>query len=100
MVEGKWTKIFTPMPTARLNPAAIVVGESLFVIGGEDIQERPLAVVEVMNTETHQWHILVPLPEPLVNAFIVAYGSQIFVLGGRGEMLSERHSCFVAVLPS
>ena len=28
---GKWTKIFTPMPTARANPGAIVVSESLLV---------------------------------------------------------------------
>ena len=97
---GKWTKIFAPMPTARANPSAIVIGESLFVIGGEDTHERPLAAVELMNTETHQWHILVPLPEPLVNASIVACNSQIFVLGGRGRMNKASKSVYTCSLES
>ena len=80
--EGKWTRIFAPMPTARANPAVLVIGENLYVIGGENTQGA-LDVVEVMNTETQQWRVLVPLPEPLVNASIVRCGSRIYVLGGR-----------------
>ena len=95
--EGKWTKIFTPMPTARANPAVIVVGENLFVIGGENVQGS-LAVVEVMNTETQQWHALAPLPEPLVNASIATSGGKIYVLGGRDRANKMNKSVYICSL--
>lgn len=95
--DGRWTKIFTAMLTTRANPSVMVVGENLFMIGGENTQ-GPLAVVEVMNTETQQWHILVPLPEPLVNASILACGSQIYVLGGRDRMNKASKSVYTCSL--
>ena len=51
-----------------------------------------------MNTETHQWRILVPLPEPLVNASIVACGSQLLVLGGRERMNKASKSVYTCSL--
>ena len=97
--EGRWTKIFTPMPTARANASVMVVGERLFVIGGENMQEGgPLAVVEVMNTETHQWSTLAPLPEPLVNASITACGNNIYILGGRTKMNKMSKSVYTCSL--
>ena len=59
------------MPTERGNTSILVIGENLFVVGGENDQGA-LTVVEVMNIETHQWSTTAPLLEPLVNASMTA----------------------------
>ena len=95
--DGRWTKVFTSMPTARANSSVLVVGDNVFVIGGENAQ-GPLATVEVMGTETQQWRSLAPLPEPLVNASIATCSGKIYVLGGRDKMNKASKSVYICSL--
>ena len=83
--EGKWTKMFTSMPTARANSSVTVIGENVFVIGGNNA-DGPLNVVEVMNTETQQWIRLATFPVLMMNASITTCGGNVYVLGGRDGM--------------
>ena len=83
--EGKWTKMFASMPTARANSSVTVIGENVFVIGGNNA-DGPLNIVEVMNTETQQWIRLAAFPVLMMNASITTCGGNIYVLGGRDGM--------------
>jgi hypothetical protein len=96
--EGKWTKIFASMPTARANPSVMVVGENhLFVIGGNNA-DGPLDVIEVMNTETQEWIRLAPFPALLMNALIATCGGNVYVLGGRDGTNKASKSVYTSSL--
>jgi hypothetical protein len=78
----RWTKQFPPMPTKRKSTTALCTGIALFVIGGVGEHEKGLSVVEVMNTETHQWSTAANLPEPMYFASATICRDQLYMLGG------------------
>ena len=85
--EGRnmaWSQEFPPMPTRRCWSTALCTGKILIVAGGKWRREI-LRVVEVMNTETHQWYTATPLPEPLLFFSAAVCGESIFILGGENE---------------
>ena len=81
----KWTEKFPPMPTKRFNVAALCTGTALIVAGGCDYTLKSLKTVEVLNTETQQWHIAADLPEPLTWSSLILCGDLVYLLGGLGK---------------
>ena len=81
----KWTEKFPPMPTKRFNVAALCTGTALIVAGGCDYTLKSLKTVEVLNTETQQWHIAADLPEPLTWSSLILCGDLVYLLGELGK---------------
>ena len=76
----RWTEKFPPMPTKRFHVSAVCTGTTLIIAGGygDDVLNR----VEVLNTETREWHTAADLPEPLVASSIALCDDLVYLLGG------------------
>ena len=79
--EGKWVEHFPPMPTKRYGTAAVCSGMSLVVAGGGGGDNKPLHIVEVMDTETQQWSTASSLPFALRYASSTICQDRIYLLG-------------------
>jgi N-acetylneuraminic acid mutarotase len=86
----RWTEKFPPMPTKRFDVSALCTGTTLIVAGGwgdcGDGDDRVLKKVEVLNTETREWHTAANLPQPLdqvaIGSSIALCGDLVYLLGG------------------
>ena len=58
------------------------MAQCLIVAGGEGKNDKTLAIVEVMNTDTNQWSRATDLPEPLWGTSGIVCGNQFFIIGG------------------
>ena len=64
LIWSKWEQLFSPMPTARIHPAAVTTPTHLVVVGGRiSLFGTPLSTVEVMNIKTLQWSTASSLPQ-------------------------------------
>ena len=55
--KGEWTEMFPPMSMKRTSPAAVCTSQCLVVAGGcNSSGESSASSVEIMNTDTQQWH--------------------------------------------
>ena len=70
------------MPTKRYCVGALCTGTVLIVVGGYDDKDQTLKTVEMLNTETRQWHTAPDLPEPLANPSLSLCGDLYYLLGG------------------
>ena len=61
----KWEEFIPPMPTARRSPAVFSQPSCLAVVGGRDKHNNILSDVEILLTQTSQWHKASPAPFPL-----------------------------------
>ena len=95
----KWTKKFPPMPTKRFSAAALCTGTALIVAGGADDSCKRLKAVEVLNTETKQWHTVPDLPEPLMSSLTLC-GDLVYLLGGSKKPTDGTHSVYSCLLNS
>ena len=98
----KWTKKFPPMPTKRYNMAALCTGTALMVAGGYGDNDKSLEIVEVLNTETQQWHTAPNLPEPLAESSLILCGDLVYLLGKVYDSTHSVYSCLLTslVLPT
>ena len=76
----EWTHPYPEMPTARSRCSAVVYKEWLVVAGGWS-GER-VSSVEVMNTDTKQWHIVQSTPTPWNNMKTAIVGDTCYFMGG------------------
>ena len=67
------------LPTARILPASVVLGDELYVIGGGDTEGTVLDVCESLNLITNTWTMQPPLPQRMMPSAAVI-GNDIFVL--------------------
>ena len=95
--DGRWSAIFSSMPTERANATVLVDGENVFVVGGEN-EQGLLTTVEIMNTETQSWCTASPLPKALVNASMVVCGGDIYMLGGKSGLNKSSRSAYACSL--
>ena len=76
------------MPTKRYIVSALCAGTTLIVAGGRgyghgyNYKDEALKTVEVLNTETREWHTAADLPQPLSIASIALCGDLVYLLGG------------------
>jgi hypothetical protein len=70
-----------PMPTARSNAAAAVVGGEIYVMGGVAFADV-LDVVERFNPRTGKWSTLPPMPIARGAAGAAVLGSRLYIAGG------------------
>ena len=89
-----WTEEFPPMPTKRSNTAAICVGASLIVAGGQGQGVPVMSTVEVMNTWSRRWSTAAHLPKPMWVASTTVCGDRVYMLGG----WDKNHAAFACSL--
>ena len=78
-----WTVKYPPMPTKRWETTVLCTGTALIVAGGwGEAGGVPLAKVEMMNTESHQWSTAADLPQPMHGASATVCADCIYMLGG------------------
>ena len=98
--DRKWSEEFPPMPTKRSCVAALCTGTSLIVAGGSDDNSAKLKIVEVLNTDTQQWHTTPDLSEPLANPSLTLCGDLVYLLGGFNNKDSATTSVYSSSLSS
>ena len=85
----RWTEKFPPMPTKRYIVSALCTGTTLIVVGGRGcghgFKDEVLITVEVLNTETREWHTAADLPQPLAQSSTALCGDLVYLLGGFNE---------------
>ena len=100
----RWTEKFPPMPTKRYEVSALCTGTTLIAVGGcGGYMEGVLKTVEVLNTETLEWHTAADLPKPLTSSSIALCGDLVYMLGGvneDGDGTNSVYSCSLTSLLS
>ena len=92
----RWTEKFPPMPTKRCGVSVLCTGTNLIVAGGFDVHVQTLKTVEVLNTETQEWHTAADLPQPLSYSSITLCNDLVYLLGGEDQKeaaTNSVHSC-------
>lgn len=74
-----------PAPTARWNPASVVVDGRIYVIGGQDSipPYSSLNTVEVYDPDSDAWEMLAPVPTDRWGLMAAAVGGRIYAIGGQ-----------------
>ena len=93
-VEGRWTKIFPPMPTKRGDTTALFTGTTLIVAGGYGVSGEVLSTVELMSIKNHQWSAAADLPEPMYCVSATIIGDHIYMLGGVNKEFNSSESVY------
>ena len=102
----RWTKKFPPMPTKRYIVSALCTGTILIVVGGRGCghgynnKDKALKTVEVLNTETREWHTAADLPQPLAESSIALCGDLVYLLGGINKDSEYANSVYFCSLIS
>ena len=95
--DGKWTKPFAPMPTARCSASAVSYIKWLIVIGGRlTVVSAKLSQVEILDTTLNQWYQCAPFPQPCSSISLTAtVGNMCYALGGftNGHKGSKKVFC-------
>jgi len=80
---GEWTNM-DPMPTARINLAAGVVGDKLYALGGYsyDGGEKVLDTVEVYDPAANTWAALAQMPTARSGLVAGVVGGKLYAAGG------------------
>jgi N-acetylneuraminic acid mutarotase len=106
--KGEWTEVFPPMTMQRSSPAAVCTGQYLVVAGGcsSSRGENSASSVEIMNTDTQQWHTAttnIPLPESYEriatpgSASMVVCGDKIYMFEG-DDLRTHVYTCSLSSL--
>ncbi len=102
-VKNQW-RAGAPMPVARSEFDAVVLGDLVYVIGGNIISTTaqsatanssavgataiPATLVSVYNPQTEEWHTAAPLPAPRIDFTAVARNGKIYVIGGTDRWIT------------
>lgn len=69
-------------PTAVEKSGAVLIGEKIYMPGGQGQDGKPTAVLEIYDPRTDQWDSAAPLPKPLSRFALAALEGTLFVFGG------------------
>ena len=99
----RWAKRFPSMPTKRYCVSALCTGTTLIVAGGYGDNDKAIRTIEVLNTETRQWHTAADLPQPLSHSSMALCGDLVYLLGGvdiDNDSVNSVYSCSLTSLLS
>lgn len=83
-LSDNW-EIVTTMPTARLQPAVVVGGSKIYIIGGYNQEEHTLNSVDVYDTANDSWESMESMPTKRSGATSVIHQNEIYVIGGYNQ---------------
>lgn len=101
--DGKWVQVFPPMPTKRYWPAVISAQHYLIAAGGwalGGVSEPVLSTVEVMDTDSLEWHTAASVPYPADHMSATVCGGRLYILGGRTKYNCRTNQGFTCTLDS
>jgi hypothetical protein len=84
-VRPPWDEM-APMLTPRSGHMAVVVGDRIWVLGGVDANNKPLASTEFYLPAGDRWVQGFPLPVPIVDGSAVVAGTQTVVMKDNDEI--------------
>ena len=95
-----WVEVFPPMPTKRCWTTCLSSKSVLIVAGGEGSteEEKALATVELMDTNSLQWSTASSLPSGLKLASATACNARVYLLGGKTSGGTSSTAAFVCSL--
>lgn len=77
-------------PTAVSHGQGALLGEKVYLPGGQAADGRPIAALEVYDLRQDQWNSLAPLPLALSQYCLAAYEGNLYLFGGwDGEAYSS-----------
>lgn len=80
----EWS-MMPPMPTARGAAGAGVIGDRLYVVGGQGENGEILPTLEIYDFETGKWSSGPDMPSRREHVGAAVAGGKLYVLGGRTE---------------
>ena len=88
--NNSWTSL-SEKPTAVANVSAVLLGEKIYVPGGDISSNRPSNILEVYNPRKDEWETKAQLPTPLSRYSLVSYEGQMYLFGGwNGQSVSNK----------
>ena len=100
----RWTEKFSPMrPTKWYCVSALCTGTALIVAGGYGDNDKAIRTIEILNSETREWHTAADLPQPLSHSSMALCGDLVYLLGGVNidNSVNSVYSCsLTSLLPS
>lgn len=81
--SDSWETLEDDMPRERYRHSATVVGSSIYLIGGRDVDDNLISEVDVLDTEAGTWSTLSSeCTSPRSDMGTFAYNDLIYVVGG------------------
>jgi serine/threonine protein kinase len=97
-----WAELFPPMPTKRCwTICTCLSSESVLIVAGGEgptEEEKALATVELMDTNSLQWSTAAGLPAGLKIASATACNGRVYLLGGKTSSGTSSTTAFVCSL--
>jgi N-acetylneuraminic acid mutarotase len=62
-----------------------MLGDRIYVIGGESLKIKKTNVVEVFDVKTNEWSTAAPLPIPMNHVAVSSYEGKLYAVGGTHE---------------
>ncbi len=69
-------------PTAVTAAGAVLMGEKIYMPGGQAADGSPIAVLEIYDPRTDQWESAAPMPTALSRFALAAFEGNLYVFGG------------------
>eukprot|EP00794_Sanderia_malayensis_P000448 gene448-1089_t len=88
--RDEWAKIF-PMNSARAFASGVVIGDKIYVFGGEYAMWSFYCSAEVFDIGTDEWKAITDASIPRSFATACAVGRDIYVLGGMRSLYAGGH---------
>jgi N-acetylneuraminic acid mutarotase len=79
------------LPIKPLKPGAVVVNNTIVVLGGMDANNNSLSTVLIYNKENDTWKSITPLPKVNYVGAYTSVGNKIYVIGGSNSTPTETH---------
>jgi N-acetylneuraminic acid mutarotase len=79
------------LPIKPLKPGAVVVNNTIVVLGGMDANNNSLSNVLIYNKETDTWKSITPLPKVNYCGAYASVGDKIYVIGGSNSTPTETY---------
>ena len=64
MSDFSWTR-GTSMPSPGTEASSVILGNKIYIIGGDDADDKVTNVVRIYDPNTDHWSVSAPLPIPL-----------------------------------
>lgn len=84
LIDLPWTNA-SKMPTPRSESGVAILGDKIYVIGGESLKIKKTDIVEVFDIKTNKWSSAAPLPIPMNHVAVSPYDGRLYAVGGTHE---------------
>jgi N-acetylneuraminic acid mutarotase len=79
------------LPIKPLKPGAVMVNNTIVVLGGMDANNNSLSTVLIYNKENDTWKSITPLPKVNYVGAYASVGNKIYVIGGSNSTPTETY---------